>query len=434
MRMLWLKTDLLVPLDKGGRLRTWHLMRHLATRHEITYLAFAGPDHGPGDVDAMRQVATRVETIPRPEPPKGSLRFLADAALHLLDPLPYAVGKYRSRRYRSRLDTLLKTERFDLIVCDFLFPAVNLPDRLPCPAVIFTHNVESEIWRRHAATSPDSLRRVLYRIQHRRMVRYEGRTLGRFDGVLAVSEADRATFLQRYAGMVRKPIEIVPTGVDADFFRPEPSSPASRRLVFTGSMDWLPNEDAMTFFARDILPLVRQAEPDVTLTIVGRAPTPTVKRLARDNGIAVTGRVDDVRPYMREAAVYVVPLRIGGGTRLKIFEAMAAGKAIVTTSVGAEGLPVVSGSHLLTADEPQTFARHIVGLFRNVDRRREIEAAARALVLDRYTWSAAGEALEESLLRVAATRSNTGSDRCPTSITRYAGVGYASTPDFHGEP
>ncbi|HMD35946.1 MAG TPA: glycosyltransferase [Vicinamibacterales bacterium] len=405
MRILWLKSDLLLPLDKGGKLRTWHLMRHLAARHEITYLAFADPDEDPANVQGMRAVASRVETIPRTDPPKGSLRFYLDAAVHLLDPLPYAVGKYRSRAYRRRLAALLKAQRFDLVVCDFLFPAVNLPRQLPCPAVIFTHNVESEIWRRHRETKTSFVGRLLYDAQHRRMRRYESRALARFDGVLAVSDADRQTFARLYPDVVRDPIHVVATGVDTGFFAPaEPASPAgSREIVFTGSMDWLPNEDAMIFFCDKVLPLIRAEEPDVRLSIVGRAPTPAVSKLAdtyRDC-VRVTGRVDDVRPYIAEAGVYIVPLRIGGGTRLKIFEAMAMAKAVVSTGVGAEGLPVEEGRHLILADEPNTFARAVVRLLRDVNRRRALEGAARALVIEKYDWSSVAGDLERALLDVA---------------------------------
>jgi sugar transferase (PEP-CTERM/EpsH1 system associated) len=408
MRLLWLKSDLLLPLDKGGKLRTWNLMRHLARRHEITYLAFAEPNHTQGVIDAMHQVAARVETIPRVDPPKGSWRFYQDAALHLADPLPYAVGKYRSRAYRQRVDALLARDAFDLLVCDFLVPAVNLPWRLPCPAVIFTHNVESEIWRRHADTEASVLKRLLYRTQHRRMLRFERRTLERFDGVLAVSDADRDTFEHLYPGSLRKPAHVVPTGVDTEFFAPKPSAAASRRLVFTGSMDWLPNEDAMVFFVREVLSLIRAEEPDVTLSIVGRAPTPAVRKLAREPGVHVTGAVDDVRPYVDEAAVYVVPLRIGGGTRLKIFEAMAMGKAVVSTTVGAEGLPVVDGTHMMLADDPRSFARETVALIRDLDRRRQLERAARALVVSKYDWSAVAGELEQALLRFATMRDDQG--------------------------
>jgi polysaccharide biosynthesis protein PslH len=405
MRILWLKTDLLLPLDKGGKLRTWHLMRHLAKHHEITYLSFAErgdtSGHSSSDVHGMGEVAARVETITRSEPAKGTWEFYADAAKHLVDPLPYAVGKYRSAAFRQRLSALLATGNFDLIVCDFLFPAVNLPKRLPCPAVIFTHNVESEIWRRHAETKTGALSRWLYATQYRRMLRYEGNTLARFDGVLAVSDADRDTFARIYPGAVRNPAHVVPTGVDTDYFTESASEPASREIVFTGSMDWLPNEDAMLFFCRDVLPLIRAEEPDVRLSIVGRAPTPAVKQLADSQNVRVTGRVDDVRPYMRDAAVYIVPLRIGGGTRLKIFEAMAMGKAVVSTTIGAEGLPVTNGEHVLLADEPNTFARAVVHLLRDIDRRRQLEAAARTLVVEKYDWSAVAGALEDALVRMA---------------------------------
>ena len=420
MRILWLKSDLLPPLDTGGKLRTWHLLRHLARRHDITYLAFAGPDVPPSDLEAMRAVASRVETVERVAPAKGTWRFYADAASHVLDPLPYAVAKYRSATYRRRMRDLFAEQSFDLIVCDFLFPAVNMPAQLPCPAVIFTHNVESEIWRRHASTKARLAARALYGMQHRRMLRYERQTLERFDGILAVSEADRDTFSRLYPDSVGAPVHIVPTGVDTDFFRPSPSPGAVQDLVFTGSMDWLPNEDAMRHFCRHILPLIRADEPGVRLSIVGRAPTPAVRSLANEPGVRVTGRVDDVRPFMNEAAVYIVPLRIGGGTRLKIFEAMAMGKAVVSTAIGAEGLPVADGEHLLIADSPLSFARSVVRLIRDQARRERLGSAARALVLERYDWTAVAGALEEPLMRIA--RGQARGDRAKTLLNGAAPV------------
>jgi sugar transferase (PEP-CTERM/EpsH1 system associated) len=409
MRILWLKADLLLPLDKGGKLRTWHLMRHLARRHTITYLGFADPEQPRADIDGMREVAARVEVVRRRDPAKGTLAFTLDAAGHLLNSLPYAVGKYRSEEYRQKVRDFLAEDRYDLVVCDFLPPAVNIPADVPCPVVLFTHNVEAEIWRRHAETHRSPLRRLLLRAQHRRMLRFERRTLQGADGVLAVSDADRETFSRLYPGAVRQAAHVVPTGVDTAFFAPASAAPdaaspaASRSIVFTGSMDWLPNEDAMLFFCREILPLIRAEEPDVTLSIVGRAPTPAVRRLASDPGVIVTGRVDDVRPFMRDAAAYIVPLRIGGGTRLKIFEAMSMAKAVVSTAVGAEGLPVTAGEHVLLAEEPRAFARAVVRLLRDLDRRRAIEQAARELVVSRYDWSVVAGDLEEALVRFART-------------------------------
>jgi sugar transferase (PEP-CTERM/EpsH1 system associated) len=402
MRILWLKSDLLLPLDKGGKLRTWHLMRHLARRHAITYLAFADPAAPAAHLDGMHEVAASVHTIPRPEVRKGSPRFYANVTRHVADRVPYAVAQYRSSAYRQRVQSLLDTGAFDLVVADFLFSAINLPRRVPCPVVLFTHNVESEIWRRHAETASGQLRRALFASQYRRMMRYEGQALRRFDALLAVSETDRQTFARLYPGMQRGPMYVVPTGVDTEYFAPDPTSDAGTELVFTGSMDWLPNEDAMLWFCRDVLPLIRRQVPTVRLSIVGRAPTPAVTRLAADSGVHVTGRVDDVRPYMRAAALYVVPLRIGGGTRLKIFEAMAMAKAVVSTTVGAEGLAVTHGRDVLLADGAPDFARSVVQLLSDMDQRRHLGRAARALVVEHFDWSTVARDLDTALLRVAS--------------------------------
>ena len=397
MRILWLNTPLLLPLDKGGKLRTWHLMRHLAQRHHITCISFADPAAPAAHRDGMSAVCAELITIDRPESTKEGLRFYASVARHLFDPVPYAVAQYRSRAYRRAVRSALARQSFDRIVCDFLVPAVNLPERLPCPAALFTHNVEAEIWRRHADTEKNALRKRLYKTQWRRMLRFEGKTVARFDRVLAVSDVDRDTLQRLYGDRLKAPVSVVPTGVDSDYFAPATSETRSKRLVFTGSMDWLPNADAAQFFCREILPIVREAEPEVTFTIVGRSPTPAVRRLAEDRGVEVTGRVEDVRPYLARASVYVVPLRIGGGTRLKIFEAMAAGRAVVSTSIGAEGLPVEHGRHLLLADQPGEFARSVIALLRDPDTRASLAREARALVTERYDWSAAALHLEASL-------------------------------------
>jgi sugar transferase (PEP-CTERM/EpsH1 system associated) len=384
-------------------------MRHLARRHAITYLSFADLDQPRTDFDAMREVCERLETVPRRDVPKGSARFYVDAARFLVSREPYAVAKYRSPEYAARLRRLLNERAFDVVVCDFLPPVVNMPADLPCPSVLFTHNVEAEIWRRHAETAGHPAKRALLASQWRRMLRFERAALERFDLVLAVSEADAATFRRLYPA-VRRQYHVVPTGVDTDYFRPRPADgddraePGVPRLVFTGSMDWLPNEDGMLYFCREVLPYIRRVAPDVRLSIVGRAPTPAVRRLAEDSRIEVTGRVDDVRPHVAGADVYIVPLRIGGGTRLKIFEAMAMGKAVVSTTVGAEGLPISHGRDILIADQPERFAAAVVRLLRDAEERGRLETAARQLVVERYDWSAVSHELEEALMEIRSGR------------------------------
>ena len=406
MNLLWVNAGLLLPLDKGGKLRTWHLMRQLARSHDISYVSFADASTTAVDIAGMREVASHVVTIPRTEAAKGTARFYLDAMQYLVDRVPYAVAKYRSAAYRRAVEQLLATQRFDAIVCDFLVPVVNLPDTLPCPAILFTHNVESEIWRRHVETARNSVSRRLLEAQWRRMRRFERAALGRFDLVLAVSDADRQTFGRLFPDALTAPVHVVSTGVDTAYFAPmSDHQPAKRsHLVFTGSMDWLPNEDGMQYFVREILPLIRQLEPDATLSIIGRSPTPAVRRLANDHGVRVTGSVDDVRPHVAEGSVYVVPLRIGGGTRLKIFEAMAMGKAVVSTTIGAEGLPVTPGQHIVIADEPQQFAEAVVRLVRDDEMRRRLEVEARKLVVERYDWSAVARDFEDALERVCRAR------------------------------
>jgi sugar transferase (PEP-CTERM/EpsH1 system associated) len=397
MRLLWLNAGLLLPLDKGGKLRTWHLMRHLARRHSITYACFVAPDDTKEHREGMVEVCNSLVTVERRVHPKGTTGFYLGAARHLVSSLPYAVGAYESDEYAAKVNYLLHHGGYDALVADFLPPVVNLPPSIPVPAVLFTHNVEAEIWRRHAETASNPLSRALMTQQWKRMLRFEREALTHFDVVVAVSNADRDTFERLYPGALRRSVHVVQTGVDTAFFAPMPGLERRARLVFTGSMDWLPNEDGMLYFVREILPRIRRSEPEVTLSIVGRAPTPAVQRLAREAGIEVTGRVDDVRQHIAAADVYVVPLRIGGGTRLKIFEAMSMAKAVVSTSVGAEGLPVTAGRDIIIADEPAVFAEAVVRLIRDRDARTRIEAAARRLVVEKYDWSTVSRDFENAL-------------------------------------
>jgi glycosyltransferase involved in cell wall biosynthesis len=243
------------------------------------------------------------------------------------------------------------------------------------------------------------VRRWLFGQQYRRMLAFEARTLARFDMVLAVSETDASTLERLYPRSLQRPAVTIATGVDTSYFTPAPGAVVRpHHLVFTGSMDWIPNEDAMAYFCRDILPRIRASVPDASLSIVGRSPTPAVARLAESAGVEVTGRVNDVREHIAAGAVYVVPIRIGGGTRLKIFEAMAMGKAVVSTTIGAEGLPVTHGQDVMLADSADAFADAVVSLLQYPERRLPLEQRARDLVVRHYDWAAVAGQLEDALL------------------------------------
>jgi glycosyltransferase involved in cell wall biosynthesis len=214
---------------------------------------------------------------------------------------------------------------------------------------------------------------------------FEAAACRRFDHIVAVSREDRALMQREYGAA---DIDDVPTGVDTTFFRPRGTERRQpHNLVFTGSMDWLPNEDAIRYFTEQIMPLIKQQLPDVTLTVVGRNPYPALLGLGkRDASIIVTGRVEDVRPYMERAAAYVVPLRIGSGTRLKIYEAMAMEKPIVSTTVGAEGLPVRDGVELLLADSPSAFADAVVRVLSDEAFAERLGECSAKLVREQFGW------------------------------------------------
>jgi glycosyltransferase involved in cell wall biosynthesis len=314
---------------------------------------------------------------------------------------PYQMRKYCQPEPRRRLQELVSTKHYDAILCDFLLTADVAPWRAGVPTVIFAHNVEAALWRRRVMMARNPLWKLVAWREHRTIARAERHLTELADHVLAVSDEDRELFLEF---LPPDKVSTIPTGVDLNYFRPA-KSPENCRLAFTGSMDWLPNEDAILYFSNEILPLIQREEPDVSLSVIGKNPTPKLRTLAaRNQAIRLTGAVDDIRPHVQEASVYVVPLRIGGGTRIKIFEAMAMGKAVVSTTIGAEGLPVKHGRDIVLADAPEEFARSTVNLLRQQKERERIGQCARRLVENGHSWPEVTDVVEKTLARVVACR------------------------------
>ena len=388
MRILWIKTELLHPVDKGGKIRTYQMLRALARKHHVTYLCL---DDGSADPDAAAkssEYAQHLVTVPFNPPHKQTIGFFLDLAMNLFSALPYAIARYRSGRLREQVSLLAKD--VDLVVCDFLSPAVNVAADLPTRSVLFQHNVEAMIWERHAAVPQNPIRRAYMTRQWQRMRRFEQRECQRFAHVEAVSDSDADNMRSAYGA---RSVASVATGVDIEFFAPLQHVPRRpREIVFVGSMDWLPNEDGIRWFIEACFPVIRQSLPDAHLTIVGRAPTAALRRLAdSQEGIDVTGTVDDVRPYLAQASLSVVPLRIGGGTRLKIYESMAMGTPVVSTTIGAEGLPLINGEHLMLADDPQALATAIVSLLNDPATAQRIANNALHYVQRHCSWDAVAD-------------------------------------------
>ena len=394
MRILWLKTELLHPVDKGGKIRTYQMLKELKRDHHITYLTLDDGSAGPLERQRAEEYCHELICVPHQPREKFSAGFYAELLLNLASHFPYAIKKYESAAMRRHIVEHTNKATVDIVICDFLAPAINMPGNVPCASILFQHNVEAIIWKRHFEVQNNFWKQQYLRDQWRKMKSFEREMCRRFDSVIAVSQQDRE--------LMRKEYEIdavfdVPTGVDTEFFQPSGEEELEpHNVVFTGSMDWLPNEDAIRYYTEQILPLIRKSSPNTTLTVVGRNPYPGLVELSRkDRSIIVTGRVEDVRPYMERAAAYVVPLRIGGGTRLKIYEAMAMEKAIVSTSVGAEGLPVTDGNELRIADTPETFAAAVVELLNNRDQATALGQRAAQTVRQKFGWSGVAKRFAE---------------------------------------
>jgi sugar transferase (PEP-CTERM/EpsH1 system associated) len=382
MRLIWVKVGGLWPVNTGGRIRSFHMLRELSRRHEVTLLTTHAPSESPRELEAALP-RCEVASVPWALAKRGSARFALALVRSWLSPLPVDLYKARVPALGREVARRLARGGVDLVVADFLLAAPNVGRAAP-PTVLFAHNVEHVIWERMREVERRGWRRALLGLESRKMRRYEARACERARLTIAVSDADRRLLAAVAPGAC---VRAVPTGVDVDYFAPDGVAEIPGRLVFTGSMDWYPNEDGIVHFIEDVLPRVRRAVPAATLTVVGRNPSGRLRAAAAAAGVQVTGLVDDVRPHMADAAVYVVPLRIGGGTRLKIFEALSMAKAVVSTTVGAEGLPLAPGQHFLQADEPGAFADAVTALLRDSVRRRTIGAAGRRLVEERYSWS-----------------------------------------------
>jgi glycosyltransferase involved in cell wall biosynthesis len=391
MRILWVKMGGLWPSTTGGRVRSLRTISELARRHEVTVITTHGPGDDPEGLTA-RLADCRVVSIPYLPPKRGSAAFPAAVARSWFSRYPVDLCKWQVPEVRRQVEELIQDGAVDLCVTDFLFAAVNVPTGGHVPTVLFEHNVEYIIWQRLCALETNPVKRALFEIEWRKLRASEAAACHRADLTIAVSEDDRER-LEEIAPGIRA--ASIPTGVDTTYFSPNGFHEVPSRLVFSGSMDWHPNEDAVLHFVDAILPRIRAEVPDVSFTVVGRNPTARVRALAEQPGIFITGTVDDVRPSIAQGSVYVVPLRAGGGTRLKIFEALAMAKPVVSTTVGAEGLGLQPGRDYIAADDPGAFADGVVSLLRDPARRLALGDAGRTLVDTCYSWPTVARRFEE---------------------------------------
>lgn len=396
MRVLQIAPRVCWPLDTGAKLRNFHLARVLSRHADVTLLAFTNDDQASTpQLDFYQQVI----------PVKRAAGYRPAKLLRgAFGPTPFPVLNYTTEAMNQALTGVLQNRGFDFVQLESIHMSACVPLIRAAhirPTVICDwHNIESELIGRYAEREASVSRRAYARRTARLMRKFERRALGDFDAHITVSQddADRLHDLNRDAH-----VRAIENGVDAAHYSDEEINRASdakgtdksarNRLVFVGSMDYHANIDAAVSFAREVWPALHQQTPALIFTIVGRNPSDEVRELGSIPGVEITGTVPDVRPFYRGAVAAIVPLRVGGGSRLKIIEAMAAGIPVVSTTLGAEGLAVKRGENILIADTNQELSSTILGLIENENQQKSLSQAGRALVSLRYDWASVGNQL-----------------------------------------
>lgn len=397
MRILVIDEEFPYPLDSGKRIRTYNLLSRLAARCELHYLAYGSTDSE--SFKALSEAHMNPIPVPAAIPPQSGPLFYLRLGANLFSRYPYIVERHHSTVFQTCLNDAIARLQPDLILCEWTPYAVYLQESMGVPRVVVAHNMEQRIWQRYYEHEQSPLKKWYIGRQMVKVESFEREVFNRVEGAVAVSEPEASEITSINAGLS---VRVVENGVDLDYFTPSPDEHQGESLVFVGAMHWRPNQDAVQYFVDEILPLVRNLRPDVSITVVGQGPPPHIQKLDALPGVHIVGRVDDVRPYVDSATVYVVPLRIGGGTRLKILEALAMNKAIVSTSVGAEGLNVIDGTHIMIADTAPDFADRIERLLADAALRKKLGEEGRKLVGERYRWETLAGKLEQYLVEVIA--------------------------------
>jgi len=389
MRILVVTPCFPAPSSGGARARTYYLLKTLARKHRVSLLGVddrAKIGEVQYDTGLLKDLTYTIQLLPQP---KASSRRLQQL-MKMLQGRSNTIAELTIGGTQDALDTLLSRDRYDVVVFDSaLIAGYRLPENVK--VIINQHNIEHELLYRTYLSETRWLRKWYNWWESWLVKPIEIEHCQRAEAVLVTSERERLVLKSM---LQRSVIEVVPNGVDIEAFQGNSSEQGIEgRIIFTGSMSYYPNIHAVHFFAQKCWPYIRAQIPEATWHIVGRQPSPEVMKLAELPGITVTGQVSDMRPYFTEAMVAIVPLHIGGGTRLKILEALAMRKAVVSTSLGCEGLSVVPGKHLLLADQPEAFAQAVVELIRSPQTRKALGDAGRSLVEAEYSWERCGDQL-----------------------------------------
>ncbi len=411
MKILFFSHFIPHPPTGGASLRNFNIVKELGRNNELHLLTFTQTNrHATREkIQRSRDFLSpfcRDITILDVPTDLSRLKWYSLLAFNTLSRDPYSAWRFWSREMVQALNATLDRHKFDIIHVDTIALAGYLRYMRGLPAILNHHNVESTLLLRRAATERNPATKLYIARQGRKLRRAETLAIGKYDGNIAVSDLDREELL---GYCPHADVTVIPNGTDTDFFAPVAGIEPDNSLVFAGSMGWYPNADAMILFARDIWPIIKREVPGIVMNLIGSAAPPEVLRVgASDPQFKCLGFVDDVRPYITAASVYVVPIRVGGGTRLKILDAMAMAKAIVSHPIGAEGLIVQDGKDIVIAEDPAFFAEQVIALLRDETRRQVLAQEARQTAINRYSWGRIVPRLEDYYARIAARRKTVG--------------------------
>ncbi len=406
MKILFLAFEVPYPLDRGGRIKTFHYLKALTRHHQVSLVALTRTQDCVTKLEYLRSELA-LEEVHGIHIDLARLRKARLALTSLLQTKPFVISLYDSAEGKHLVERLLNGNHFDLVYADHLHTAQYVPMETRALTLLDQHNVETMVLQRFADTQSWKPLQWFARREHYKMSRYEPKMCRQFDAIWVTTEVDRELIAPWL--LPRQHIKVLPIGVDTDYFQPDGRKRDPHTLISVGTLSWPPNADGVLWFYNEVYLLIKKQIPNIQFVIVGANPPSAIQKLAEDPSVKVTGWVNDIRPYMARSTMMIVPLRGGSGMRVKILNALAMGLPVVSTSVGCEGIDVTSGDDILIADDVKTLVQRIVTLFQDQQLQQTLSKNGVRLIQERYSWKALYSQVEAS---VAAISKHFSESRC----------------------
>lgn len=395
MNILFLSTNYPYPVDSGHNIRTFNTLKYLSKENNIFYLAFSKKRDDVNKIDPIKKMCKSVDIFFIPDD-FNKLRMLLSLFQNLFSFYPYIANKYYRKNMKKRLNEIIQNNKIDIIHFDLLHLSRYLDNSIEIPYTLTEHNVESSRLLTILNNNKNYFFKIYMYLQYKKLMKFETENCPKYETCISVSTEDAETLRKMCPD---SNLTIIPNGVDIDYFKPCLDKPLSNGMAWVGGMGDIYNKEAVNYFCKKIFPVIKDKINDVKFTVIGKNPTKEVLKLSSNN-VNCVGYVDDIRPYIHRATIFVAPIISGGGTKLKVLNALSMGKAVVTTSVGAEGIEVTNYENIIIEDEPEKFARKVIELLNSPRQVQEIGKKARELILDKYDWNKIGKKHNRLYLKI----------------------------------